>query len=114
MRPAVVVRWATGVLAVLILVAIAVVAAVTDDPHRIVLVGTLDSWQLAVVLALIGCGDLAVFAFSIRVSHPLARAGVISARLAATVAVVVAGAVPPASTPTGRYRATSDSIPTPA
>ena len=92
-RPAVVVRWATGVLAVLILVAIGVVAAVTDDPDRIVLVGTLDSLQLAVVLALIGCVDLAVFAFSIRVSHPLARAGVILARVAATVSVVVAGGV---------------------
>ena len=90
-RPAVIVRWATGVIAVLILVAIGSVAAVTDDPDRIVLVDTLDSLQLAVVLALIGCVDLAVFAFSIRASHPVARAGVILARLAATVAVVVVG-----------------------
>lgn len=92
-RAARLVRWTSGVIAVLVVVVICTIVAVTDDPTRIVLVGVLDSFQLAIVLTLIGCVDVAVLAFSIRAAHPLALVGVILARVAATGAVVVTGGV---------------------
>ena len=93
-RVAVGIRVLTAVVAVLVAAAMIAVAAATSEEGEgtTVLVGTLDSPQIVAVLILLGMIDLAVLVFSLRATRVAARVAVIVARVAATGAVLVAGA----------------------
>lgn len=93
-RVAVGIRVITAVVAVLIVAAMIAVAAATSEEGEgtTVLVGTLDSPQIVSVLILLGMIDLSVLAFSLRARRVAGRVAVIVARVAATGAVLVAGA----------------------
>ncbi|WP_036324046.1 hypothetical protein [Microbacterium sp. 11MF] len=93
-RVAVGIRVLTAVVAVLIAAAMIAVAVSTSEEGEgtTVLVGTLDSPQIVAVLILVGVIDLTVLVFSLRATRVAGRVGVIVARVAATGAVLVAGA----------------------